>query len=136
MASELASAVAHIHACGVVHGDITPSNVLIDGEGHARLADFGSAVLEGDTVVPLPGGHTPQFAAPEVRRGHGATTAADVYGLSATVAHLLGGDLGGRPPRSTSAAKVHGPPGAASPIGGNGGRPAGSVRMNPDSNPP
>lgn len=94
-ASQLAEALAHAHGRGVVHGDLTPANVLLDARGRVLLGDFGAASLStGSGPEPQggghPGGHTPRFAAPERRRGGRATTASDVYGFGATVAHLLG----------------------------------------------
>ena len=38
---EFIQALAHCHSNGVIHRDIKPSNLLIDAEGHLRLADFG-----------------------------------------------------------------------------------------------
>ena len=97
-ASQLAEALAHAHARGVVHGDLTPANVMLDAGGRLLLGDFGAASLStGAGPEPRaagpPGGHTPGFAAPERRRGGRATTASDVYGFGATVAHLLGPGL-------------------------------------------
>ena len=48
---ELAGAVAHAHARGVVHRDIKPSNVLIGGNGRPRLADFGISKLVDQLTV-------------------------------------------------------------------------------------
>ncbi|EDV24899.1 uncharacterized protein TRIADDRAFT_25874 [Trichoplax adhaerens] len=41
--AELVNAVEWIHSCGFVHRDIKPDNVLIDGRGHIKVADFGLA---------------------------------------------------------------------------------------------
>lgn len=45
--SDVASALAHIHARGLVHGDVTPSSILLVADGGARLADPGVARLVG-----------------------------------------------------------------------------------------
>jgi len=100
----VADALAHAHRLGVVHGDVTPSNVFIDANGQAVLGDFGAAGLvdpripdqSGQAVVPT--GHTPTFASPERRGGAPATSASDVYGLGATIAWVLG-DSAPRPVR-------------------------------------
>jgi hypothetical protein len=89
--AQSAEALAHVHAAGIVHGDITPTNVLIDPAGHARLADFGAAVMQRDVPDARPGGHTPAWSAPDRRRGAPATPESDVYGLSATLLHVLPG---------------------------------------------
>ncbi|MCO4747201.1 MAG: serine/threonine-protein kinase PknK, partial [Proteobacteria bacterium] len=61
---EILAALAHAHARGVVHLDLKPANVLLDGAGHALLADFGIAHAMGDVTLALAGG-TPQYMAPE-----------------------------------------------------------------------
>ena len=81
---EVASALAIAHGRRVVHGDISPANVLFDRDGAALLADFGAADLDG-TSDPVRQGLTPAFASPERRRGGAATSAGDVYSLAATV---------------------------------------------------
>ncbi len=91
-AGELAAAVEHLHAGGVVHGDITPHNVLLDGDGHVMLADLGAAVLIGEVTTKVPGGYTPRFAAPERRRGLPATPESDMFGFGATILEMMDGE--------------------------------------------
>lgn len=50
LASDMASALSHLHARGLVHGDFYAHNILHDAAGHARLGDFGAATL----LAPLP----------------------------------------------------------------------------------
>lgn len=84
----LASALRAAHDLDVVHGDITPANVLLV-EGRPVLADFGLAVLRGPGSVPTGDGAsfgaTPGWAAPERLDGSAPTAASDVYGLGATL---------------------------------------------------
>ena len=90
-----ASAVAFAHQNLVVHGDVTPANILVDAEGRPKLIDFGIArPTEGDIA---PAGDrrarslTPGYAAPERVEGLPATTLSDVYSLGKVLEHLVGG---------------------------------------------
>jgi serine/threonine protein kinase len=79
------------HGMGILHGDITPRNVLLRPSGVPVLADFGLAVLR-DYGISASAGHTPAHAAPEILRDDAATTvAADVYGLGSTLYTALAG---------------------------------------------
>jgi hypothetical protein len=96
----IADALATAHAAGVLHRDVKPANILIDGYGVAKLADFGlAAVLDaaGDSSVTREA-LTPAYAPPEAFAFARPTEAGDVYGLAATLYALLAA----RPPRTPS----------------------------------
>ena len=80
----VARALAGLHALGVVHGDVTPANVLLALSGQPFLADLGVARLAGEG--PGQSGSfwgTPGFVAPEVIDSGVPTAAADVYAVGA-----------------------------------------------------
>lgn len=89
VAFELVETLQYLHGLDVVHGDLKPSNVIIDTEGRARILDLGISTATGDTAQTFRG--TLGFAAPELLRNHPATPAADIYGLGATLYTCLTG---------------------------------------------
>ncbi|MDT4924845.1 MAG: eukaryotic-like serine/threonine-protein kinase, partial [Pseudonocardiales bacterium] len=93
--------LAAAHRAGLVHGDISTSNILVDASGRARLIDFGSVTVTGTAARPATGA----FAAPEVLAGRPATPAADVYASAGVLAALLHGRI----ERTASTSGVGGP---------------------------
>jgi len=93
LARQLLSALAAIHAAGVVHRDVKPSNILLDGAGNAHLTDFGIAQPEDATQLTATGEviGTLKYMAPEVLAGEAATERADLYALGIVLAEALGG---------------------------------------------
>lgn len=87
----VAGALQHAHAERIVHGDVTPSNVLLRGGYTPVLADFGLSVLR-DVRGNVAHGFTITHTAPETLRVDGAVDErADVYGLGSTLATALTG---------------------------------------------
>ncbi|WP_151081635.1 serine/threonine-protein kinase [Nocardioides cynanchi] len=83
----LAEGVASVHAAGVLHRDVKPSNVLMEGRTPI-LIDFGLARVADDPKLTHTGWllGTPGYLAPEILYGDDATTASDVHSWAATVA--------------------------------------------------
>ena len=81
--AHVASGLDALHAGGIVHRDVKPSNVMIDETGSASLTDFGLAKGRAYTVLTKPGMvmGTLDYLAPEMLRGSEATGASDIYAL-------------------------------------------------------
>jgi tetratricopeptide (TPR) repeat protein len=97
LVATLARAVHYAHQRQLLHRDLKPGNVLLDGAGRPLVADFGLAkrLGRGGEASQSAGGGTPEYMAPEQARGdRWLTTAADVYGLGGILYTLLAG----RPP--------------------------------------
>ncbi len=90
IARQLCAGVAAAHQVGVLHRDLKPGNVMLDGRGRVRITDFGLAGLAKDLERAGIEG-TPAYMAPEQLAGRGVTTRSDVYSLGLVLYELFTG---------------------------------------------
>ncbi|MGL5817033.1 MAG: protein kinase domain-containing protein [Phycicoccus sp.] len=91
----VASALGRLHAMGVVHGDVSPGNVLLDLDGRPVLADLGLGRVLGEMSPGVWG--TEGYVAPEILLGADPSPAADVYAVGALGWLCLSGAVPGPP---------------------------------------
>jgi predicted Ser/Thr protein kinase len=94
LARELLSALAHIHAAGILHRDVKAQNVLLGEDGRAKLIDFGIALPEDATSLTRTGNilGTARFISPEVMAGGFASERSDLYSCGVVLDDCLAGD--------------------------------------------
>ena len=99
---EAARALDVAHREGVVHRDVKPANLMLDGEGHVHVADFGIASSAGMESLTMTGTvlGTAGYLSPEQAQGDRASAASDRYALAIVAWELL---TGRRPFESESA---------------------------------
>jgi serine/threonine-protein kinase len=95
-----AQGLRDVHAAGILHRDVKPANILLDGAGQVKLADFGicklsKKTLEGTPTISLAGEvlGSPDYMAPEQAEGKPLDGRADIYALGVTYYQLLTGEL-------------------------------------------
>jgi protein-disulfide isomerase len=86
---EVAKGLAHAHAHGVVHRDLTPGNVFLCDDGQVKVLDFGMAHAFGQRKVD---GGTRAYMAPEQARGAPEDERTDVFALGVILHEMLSGE--------------------------------------------
>jgi serine/threonine protein phosphatase PrpC len=94
IAVTLARAVAALHRAGIIHRDIKPDNVILEGGGSLKLIDLGVVRVPGLEEFPpenTPG--TPAYMAPEMFAGEAGNEATDIYALGVTMFRAFTGEF-------------------------------------------
>jgi predicted Ser/Thr protein kinase len=76
---QIAKILEALHAKGIVHADIKPSNLIVTDDGRVVLIDLGTAQIADEEIPHLSG--TPAYMSPERRRGERASDRSDVWSL-------------------------------------------------------
>jgi hypothetical protein len=109
LGAQVAHALAHAHAQGLVHGALKPENVLLDRAGNVLLSDFGAARLVSLPPTAQPGPRVvvelgdARYRAPEVSASEPAGTQGDAFALGALLHEMLAGTPDGMLPRDLPA---------------------------------
>jgi serine/threonine protein kinase len=113
LGTALARALAHVHAAGIVHRDVKPSNVLLDTADVPHLADFGISRMMGATRHTASGAllGTAAYLAPEQVLGKKVGPPADIYALGLVLLECVKGELEyNGTPLEAAVARLHRPP--------------------------
>lgn len=93
IAIRILSALQHAHQNGIIHRDIKPQNILLNADGHVKVADFGiarmansSTLTKGDSVMG-----SVHYFSPEQAQGQGCDVTSDIYSVGVTLYEMLTG---------------------------------------------
>jgi serine/threonine-protein kinase len=93
LCTQVADGLDALHAEGLIHRDVKPGNILLDGEGKAFITDFGLMKDREASVLTRPGQAlgSMDYMAPEQIRGEEVTAQSDVYALGCVMIECLSG---------------------------------------------
>ncbi len=89
LAVQMADAVADAHACGYVHGGLSPDSVVITAKGHAKIPAFALASRDG--FASSDGERLHDYDSPEEARGQPSDERSDIYSVGAVLFEMLTG---------------------------------------------
>ena len=106
--AQVAAALDHAHAAGVVHRDVKPANVMVEPSGHVKVMDFGIAKVDSGTNknnLTVSGAimGTPNYMSPEQARGGLVDARSDLFSLGCVLYECLSGE---RPFQADSVAGI------------------------------
>jgi serine/threonine protein kinase len=91
---QIANGLQAFHRLEMLHQDLRPENIMLDGTGTAKIIDFGSTQIAGindDAPTEILG--TAQYTAPEYFLGEGGTSRSDIFSLGVIAYQMLTGRL-------------------------------------------
>ena len=91
IARQLTMGLAAAHEQGVIHRDLKPGNVMIDGRGRVRITDFGLSGLAEELAADTAMVGTPAYMAPEQLTRNQVSVASDIYALGLTLYEVFTG---------------------------------------------
>ena len=91
IASDIANGLCHAHANNIVHCDIKPHNILMTGDGHAKIADFGIARAVTESTLTDSGNivGSVHYFSPDQAQGGTITPKSDIYSLGVVMYEML-----------------------------------------------
>jgi predicted Ser/Thr protein kinase len=91
IARQMCAGLAAAHDHGVLHRDLKPGNIMLDGRGRVRITDFGLATLSENMGAEEVSAGTPAYMAPEQLAGVGVTKRSDIYSLGLVLYEIFTG---------------------------------------------
>ncbi len=107
---QLAQALAHLHAAGIVHGDVKTANLLLTDDLDLKLGDYGAATADRRARwwdLPTPPEGTPEYLSPEQVLGQAPDARSDIYSWGVVAYELLTGQVPLTGPTPLAAMEAH-----------------------------